>query len=127
MSKNILVSQTGTWDSLSILSHIIVLMYRLTVVGSLEDVISSRTFSVCSKVSSKIFYFFWLPQIFCIYFIFYANLQTNSESTDVCVEDKRCEATLTECADFSWGHIFFFTNFMKHFLKISPVENFLTL
>ena len=49
----ILVSQTGTWGSLSILSHIIVLMYRLTVVGSLEDVISSRTFSVCSKVCSK--------------------------------------------------------------------------
>ena len=49
----ILVSQTGTWDSLSILSHIIVLMYRLMVVGSLEDMISSRTFSVCSKVCSK--------------------------------------------------------------------------
>ena len=58
VKNNILVSQTGTWDSLSILSHIIVLMYRLTVVGSLEDVISSQTFSVCSKVCLKIFYFF---------------------------------------------------------------------
>ena len=90
----ILVSQTGTWGSLSILSHIIVLMYRLTVVGSLEDVISSRTFSVCSKVCSKSSTFFIYHKS-CIYFKFYANLQTNSESTDVCVEDKRCEATLT--------------------------------